>query len=134
MKKEARKGVMGKRGEATEWMSLGHRKGKRRGTKTCEICGGLRDALQVHVGRQAHAARALEHNIIPPVCIRQRHVHEVVEAPRAQESRINHVQPVGGTDQYHTPCRLDPVEFIEERRQHALLHAAGFRAVAAAIQ
>ena len=91
-----------------------------------EAGGALRDDLQVDVGPDLHALDVNPQDLLAPLDVRLVDQHLTIEAPRAEQRRVEHLRPVGRAHDDDALARVEAVHLGEQlvQRLLALLVAA----------
>jgi hypothetical protein len=91
-----------------------------------------RDLLQVDVGAELHLLGMHLEDLQAPFLVRPVDQHLAVEAPRAQQGRIEDLGAVGGREQHESRARVEAVELDEQLVQRLLLLVVAAEAARAA--
>lgn len=84
---------------------------------TYELC----DLVEVDVGRECHGACAQLEDAAARADVRRPDVHEAVEAPRAQQRRVDAVGAVCRGDHHDVARGVDAVHLGEQARDDAVV-------------
>ena len=91
-----------------------------------------RDLLQVHVRREVNLPRVHLQDLQPAFLFRAVDQHHAVEAPGAQQRRVEDLRPVGRRDQHQAGARVEAVHFDQQLVQGLLFLVMPAESVGAA--